>query len=236
MTGHIVTWNVHGGVDGKGTPSTQHLSDTLLVRDLDVICLQEVPSRQWVVNPADVLDMFLHFQQTNASTGLGNAILTRSPGKKSTSCVLPLPWYRCKHTPRGALAVTFKDVTVVNTHLGADPTMYEQYVEAVALIKFMREIPGRVVVVGDFNAHYASPALLYMRSHGWRDMWRGTANRKHGYRAGCTFLARCPFQRIDYILCDPSEIISLKAEVLDGDDGRVSDHLGVCLDMLIPPT
>jgi endonuclease/exonuclease/phosphatase family metal-dependent hydrolase len=230
MSLRLISWNIHGGRDSRGVITTKNLVDTLISRDADVICLQEVPNFEWMREVADVLSMYLYFQSTNLSNGSGNAILSINPGENST-CSLPSPWYRRKSNSRCALSLKFTNLTVVNTHLGADPTMYEQYIEAIELDKFARSFPGRVIVTGDFNAHYASPVLRHMRKRGWHDMWRATKTRKHGYREGCTFHTGFRFQRIDYILCNsPNEIQPVQAELLDGDEGHVSDHLGILLD------
>lgn len=230
----ILTWNIHGACDAQGNDTTQQITDTIGGSSVDVVALQEVPHQQWASDLARALHMFMFFQETNTTTGLGNLILSPIDAsfvfrhqltKGGGGC------WGCRGDPRAAIAAVFPDFTVVNTHLGADPTMYDQYMGAVELNKFARLLPGKVVVVGDFNAHYISPAMWHMRKKGWKDMWRTTQNRVHGYRAGCTFSARFPFQRIDYVLCNAAAsacVVATQAKVLNTLD---SDHRGVLVEL-----
>jgi endonuclease/exonuclease/phosphatase family metal-dependent hydrolase len=224
----FISWNVHGGKDSRGNVTTQELASAVLDLQPDAIAMQEVPSYAWARDLANALNLSLYFHQTNASTGQGNAVLSRTPSQSTETRYLSLPCHRAGHEPRGALAVIFQDHTLVNTHLGADPTMSEQYMEAVELEAFARTLPGKVFVAGDFNAHAVSPALNHMRKCGWRDMWKAAEDRKHGYREGCTFHAAFPFQRIDYILCNSPDVRALRAEVCKQ---PVSDHFGVLVDV-----
>jgi len=218
---HILTWNIHGAKE----TSILQLADTLILNHLDVIMLQEVPNRTWANQLGRVLNMTAHFQQTHKN-GLGNAVFTSSP-VSVVHYTFKKHWFSCAGK-RGALAILFDDVTVVCTHFAANPTMVEQWCQARELDKFTQNFGGRhVVIAGDFNAHYFSPATWYLRHKGWRDMWRHASIRKHGYKAGCTFSSTFPFQRIDYIMTNSPRVSCRHAYTLDGAFRRQSDHRGL---------
>ena len=226
----VITWNIHGGTDADGKSSTLQITDTLAVNTADVVVLQEVPNLKWANALGETLGMFVFFQQTNSATGMGNLILSTKPADAVTYSWFRTWGFSCSREQRGAVAVSLEDVTVVCTHLGADITMLEQFFGAQRVHTFTKTLPGKVILAGDFNAHYFSPAMCFMRWCGWKDMWRKTVNRVHGYFAGCTFHTKLPFQRIDYIMCKSCSVTPTRAHLVCGDVPE-SDHRGVLVEM-----
>ncbi len=223
----LLTWNVHGGKDARGVDTMDCISNTLAVSLADVICLQEVPSKSWADNMGARLFMFVFFHQTHPA-GAGNLILSAANGSVVALRGLRRVW-RCS-SPRGAVAVKFPDVTVICTHFSADGSMVEQFRNAHDVDLLARRFHGNVLVAGDLNAHHFSPALARLRLRGWVDLWRTARERTHGYLGGCTFPARFPVQRIDYVLAKGPGVECVWAGV-GADTPPESDHKCLVVDI-----
>ena len=228
MDSSIFTWNIHSARNAAGLDTTTKIINTIASIGAETVALQEVPSHHWISDAASSLGMFSFFHKTNSATGQGNAILSHTDASVILYKLRKHPCTMMQGEPRGAMVAHFPDFTVINTHLGADPTMYEQYMGTVDIAQRSHQMYAKpVLLVGDFNAHYISPAMNHLRTKGWRDMWREAKHRAHGYRAGCTFSARFPFPRIDYVLCNSPDVISHAACVISTPNAAESDHRGV---------
>lgn len=219
----LVTWNVHRGRDQCGGDSLENVGGILAHENADVIALQEVPSEAWVTGLAKRLGLM---SRSNMPAGV--AILYRSCMLMHSS-VSFLYTPACRATPRGGVLVSFSnpDMTMICTHLSAHASMVAQHSEARELAKRVEGIQGDVFVMGDMNAHSASPVLKTLYGTGLRDLWLGARERPHGYLNGCTFPAKRAFQRIDYVMCRSSDVVSVKAVVVSD---PVSDHRRLVID------
>ncbi|MEP6911976.1 MAG: endonuclease/exonuclease/phosphatase family protein, partial [bacterium] len=118
-----------------------------------------------------------------------------------------------------------KTINFVTTHLDYQ---YEdgRLFEAEQMLKFLKDIKGPLIVVGDFNDESSGAAYKLMLT-GFEDAWM----RSRVEAAGPTFPADKPVKRIDYVFTrQPGQVKAKKAWVVNT---MASDHIPVVAELEI---
>lgn len=220
------TWNVHQGRGAGKKPNQSAIIQCIALMQPDFMALQEVPSQGWldyVVNACAITEpLYGYFVETRRD-GSGVGVITRHGCTMSvlsfgTSCLVP-------ETKRVLIVrpLFTPNLVVMCTHFSSDASMVGQSSQAQQLANFVNETAGDVIVMGDLNAHSASPVLKKLYRTGLRDMWLTSATRERGYIQGCTFPNNgFAFQRIDYVLTRSSSMASDSAKTMS--ISGASDH------------
>jgi len=241
----VMSWNVHVGKDAEGRGSLARVAAVIRASDADLILLQEVDSvtersggvdqlRQLAERTGHwpVFGRTLDFQ----GGGYGIGVLSRWPVRSAVVVPLPVtpPDSRAggSHEPRGALVVRIRspygDLTVVNTHLSADPSDSMRVQEMRRLVQLVDSVAaagGPVLVGGDLNAEPEGRVVAALAGGAWQDAWPTC-----GQGRGETYPATDPVKRIDYLFLPP-EVGCLDAQVLNT---AASDHRPVLLRVALP--
>ena len=213
-----LVYNIHAGRDAAGEDNLEGVAGVILETGADVVLLQEVDRGTRRSGGAD------HLAELRRRTGYhgafgrtldyqggeyGIAVLSRWPILSDTLVHLPVTPAQERaggsYEPRGAHVVVVDapggPLGVVNTHLDASRTdaYRRQEVETVRrLAAALRELHGRVIVGGDFNAEPGSLPIRRMLDDGWLD-----AAAECGNGDTRTFPADAPIKRIDYVFLAP---------------------------------
>lgn len=193
----------------------------------DVLVLQEL----WVpAHHEAIQDRFPDFQSvtggpefTNVSDSCDLVILSRRPLKRLFA--------GCR---RPGLLVAQQDdgLTIINVHLYRPTgglqgmwhpyrTIHDQTDTIQTLMRLLDQIPGPVVVAGDFNAPTRSPALAPLAAR------LQDTRRAGGILWDKTFPARFPLLSLDHVFCS-RELVPQSWSLLDTGS---SDHLGLVVDL-----
>lgn len=246
----VMTFNIHWGQGTDGLYNLRRIADVINRESPDVVCLQEVhrQTERFGEDQAQLLsemtDMTMYFSKTMSgypqdpdSCGeYGNLILSNiDGGEHVTHDFTRGTGWSISQEPRGAQALMFPNLTVVNTHLGCDITGTEQKVQASELVGFVSGLGCEsVVVCGDMNSFPVTDASRHMRRM-WTDAWETLKYGKTSYRHGCTMPSWVPFQRIDHVLYR-GNLIPERIDVLDTTlecGNHPSDHLPVVADFTV---
>jgi endonuclease/exonuclease/phosphatase family metal-dependent hydrolase len=162
----VVTYNVHGAVDGDGRLDPEGIARAVEAQRADVVLLQEVGRGSLPSGTTDVgvwlsrrLGMHLIWGPAGDSQ-FGNAILTSRRVRSSGTDRLPGgDWSRIRGYVWARLDVAGSTVDVWSTHLedAADQGRARR-TEISALLKAWGEAP-RTIIGGDMNSEPGSPEI-----------------------------------------------------------------------------
>lgn len=222
----LMTWNVHSTF--ALNPSFDVRAALTLIEKWqpDIVALQEVDSRGRSENPFEVL----------ADTIGGHSIHARSivtaDGHYGQFLASRWPWVRepavldisfKEREPRRAIGAEISTpagcLHVVATHLGL--SMRERRSQSRSLLQLARGSSCPTVVVGDFNDWF------------WAGSVRGILAKDFPVRTRFkTFPGGWPLLKLDRIYASSS--ITLARSFVDREGGRLSDHLPVIADIVLP--
>lgn len=231
-----MSYNIHVGVGMDKKLDLQRIADVILKEQPDLVGLQEVDrgvkrteGKDEIAELAKLTRMDYAFAHNLDYQGgqYGVAILSRAliqhiDHRKYEN--------RREAERRGMLRVEVnigrRKINFVTTHLDYQ---YEdgRLFEAEQLLKFISDVEGPLVVVGDFNDE-PSGRTYELMLHGFADAWvsaRGPGN-------GFTYPADVPAKRIDYIFTRRSDRIAARKVRLV--NSLASDHLPIVTDLEIP--
>ena len=161
--------------------------------------------------------------------GYGVGLASKIPVKKWHRLDLPASWigaplafptekgFRLRYTkdePRVAIIAELENgFTVAATHLSFVP--FWNYYQLLRLIRFMRKLPGELLIAGDINLPWNIPTRF--------SSWRSLVSKK-------TFPAYKPSLQFDYILAakKSKNLVVVPIEFIDS---TMSDHLPVGVDL-----
>ena len=231
----VMTYNIHVGVGMDKKLDLQRIADVINREHPDLVGLQEVDrgvkrteGKDEIAELAKMTEMHYAFAHNLDYQGgqYGVAILSRFPigaidHRKYEN--------RREAERRGMIRVEVdvggKTVNFVTTHLDYQ---YEdgRLFEAEQMLKFLVDIKGPLIVVGDFNDEPSGVAYKLMLT-GFEDTWM----RNRSEAAGLTFPADKPVKRIDYVFTRQSDRVkSKKAWVVNT---LASDHIPVVVELEI---
>jgi len=230
-----MTYNIHVGVGMDKKLDLQRIADVINNEHPDLVGLQEVDrgvkrteGRDEIAELAKMTNMRYAFAHNLDYQGgqYGVAILSRFPigaidHRKYEN--------RREAERRGMIRVEVdvggKTINFVTTHLDyqyGDGRLFE----AEQMLKFLQDIKGPMIVVGDFNDEPAGTAYKLMLT-GFEDAWL----RSRAKTGGLSFPADKPVKRIDYVFTRQSDRIKAKkAWVVNT---LASDHVPVVAELEI---
>ncbi len=221
----VMTYNIRGGWGIDGQRSTERIAEVILDHAPDVLCLQEVhqrlPQSHFVDQPRRLerlLGLPVTFQANLklGPGGYGLAVVSRFPVTSVQNHLLP-----SVREQRGVLQVGLATpggpLTVFCTHWGLNGE--ERARQGARLAALVRDIPGPVIVCGDFNEEADAAGLrTLLEQTGLRDADAGRHRR--------TYPADKPTARIDYVFFSPA----LTLQDVSITQTPASDHLPLVAD------
>jgi endonuclease/exonuclease/phosphatase family metal-dependent hydrolase len=223
----VMTYNIHVGVGMDKKLDLQRIADVINRERPDLVGLQEVDrgvkrteARDEIDELAKMTNMHFAFAHNLDYQGgqYGVAILSRLPidaidHRKYEN--------RREAERRGMIRVEVnfegKTINFVTTHLDyqfEDGRLFE----AEQMLKFLHDIKGPLIVVGDLNDEPAGKTYRLM-SQGFDDAWVRSRTKD----LGLTYPADKPVKRIDYVFTRQSDRLKIKkAWVVNT---LASDHL-----------
>jgi endonuclease/exonuclease/phosphatase family metal-dependent hydrolase len=233
----IMTYNIHVGVGMDKKLDLQRIAAVIMKEKPDLVGLQEVDrgvkrteGRDEIVELAGLTGMQYAFAHNLDYQGgqYGVAILSRFPIRQIDHRKYE---NRREAERRGMIRVEVdvgggRIVNFVTTHLDyqfADGRLFETE----QLLRFLQDVKGPLIVVGDFNDEPTGTAYKLMLG-GFDDAWI-TGRAKD---AGLSYPADKPVKRIDYIFGRRSDRIKAKKAWVT--QTLASDHIPVMADLEIP--
>lgn len=231
----VMTYNIHVGVGMDKKLDLQRIADVINGQHPDLVGLQEVDrgvkrteGKDEIAELAKLTSMNSAFAHNLDYQGgqYGVAILSRFP-----LGAIDHRKYENKREAerRGMIRVTVdvggKSVTFVTTHLDYQ---YDdgRLFEAEQMLKFLQDVSGPLIVVGDFNDEPTGDAYKLMLTR-FEDAW--VRSRAQG--EGLSYPANKPVKRIDYVFTRQADRIrAKKAWVVNT---LASDHLPLVADLEI---
>jgi len=229
-----MTYNIHVGVGMDKKLDLQRIADVIKKEKPDLVGLQEVDrgvkrteGRDEIVELAGLTGMQYAFAHNLDYQGgqYGVAILSRFPIRQIDHRKYE---NRREAERRGMLRVEVdtgggKIINFVNTHLDYqfdDGRLFE----AEQMLKFLENVKGPLIVVGDFNDEPTGNTYKLMLA-GFEDAWM------HGRAkdAGLSYPADKPVKRIDYIFTRRADKFKIKKAWVVST--LASDHIPVVADI-----
>lgn len=229
----IMTYNIHVGVGMDKKLDLQRIADVIKNEHPDLVGLQEVDrgvkrteGRDEISELATMTGMSYAFAHNVDYQGgqYGVAILSRFP-------IGTIDHRKYENTReaerRGMIRIQVdiggRTVNFVTTHLDYQYED-ERIFESEQMLRFLQDIEGPLIVVGDFNDEPAGRAYKLMGST-FADAWI----RSRAKEEGLSYPADKPTKRIDYVFTRQSDgIKAKKAWVVNT---TASDHLPVVVDL-----
>jgi endonuclease/exonuclease/phosphatase family metal-dependent hydrolase len=234
----VLHWNTHhGGYRTDGVWDTRLLMDWVARINPDIVSLNEVEYKtSWSKNTDNTAEFVALLQQmtgktwyskfvvgSGASTGIGNAILSKTPFVSTATHQLDYN----RAIVEVQIAWNGRIINFASTHLDADSTSYRLN-QISELKSWFQTFAQQRIVAGDFNAWPGSTENAQMKT-AYKDSWAeaqtaGTAIAYPGNTAGNTRNSR-----IDYIYYSSSASgLTLKSsqvfDVRDANGVMPSDH------------
>lgn len=223
----MLDWNTHYGVGTDGVYDLDRIATHIARINPDVISLNEVTRRSHyntsddqVVRYADLLraktgrTWYYYYRTDNgASTGVGNAVLSRFPIASTSYCQLSTR----RVAVQAAITVNGRLVNVWSTHLDSSSGNSLRLTEVRALLSCLGSFAEQRIVAGDFNAQSSSTEIGLMKSP-FYDAWAEAAARSSAVSySGNTGFGATRNSRIDYIFYSKaaSHLALQRAEVFD---------------------
>ncbi len=197
MTIRVLHWNLHHGNDPNNTYALARQMATIYDMNPDVISLNEVEKFNGNYGNEDQAKHLAEYltERTGetwyqfmvpgngASTGIGNAILSRFPFETTDVCQLSAE----RNAVHATMMINGRTVNLWSTHLDVDSG---RVAEARALTTCMSSFAEPRLVAGDFNAAVGTTEINLMTA-GYVDAWPaaksiGAAFNFPGNCDGCT--------------------------------------------------
>lgn len=231
----VMTYNIHVGVGMDKKLDLQRIADVINGQHPDLVGLQEVDrgvkrteGKDEIAELATLTSMNYAFAHNLDYQGgqYGVAILSRFP----IGAVDHRKYENKRETERrGMIRVTVdvggKSINFVTTHLDYQ---YDdgRLFEAEQMLRFLQDVSGPLIVVGDFNDKPSGSAYKLMLGS-FADAWVGSRAKGEGL----SYPADKPAKRIDYVFTRQSDRMrARKAWIVDT---LASDHLPVVADLEI---
>jgi endonuclease/exonuclease/phosphatase family metal-dependent hydrolase len=229
----VMTYNIHVGVGMDKKLDLQRIADVIKSEHPDLVGLQEVDrgvkrteARDEIAELAKLTNMQFAFAHNLDYQGgqYGVAILSRFPIGATDHRMYE---NRREAERRGMIRIEVefagKTISFVTTHLDyqfEDGRLFE----AEQMLKFLHDVKGTLIVVGDFNDEPVGTSYKLM-SQDFDDAWI----RSRAKDAGLTYPADKPMKRIDYVFTRESDRVKVKkAWVVKT---LASDHLPLVADL-----
>ena len=229
-----MTYNIHVGVGMDKKLDLQRIADVIKKENPDLVGLQEVDrgvkrteGRDEIVELAGLTGMQYAFAHNLDYQGgqYGVAILSRFPIRQ----IDHRKYENLREAERrGMLRIEVdagggKIINFVTTHLDYqfdDGRLFE----AQQMLKFLENVKGPLIVVGDFNDEPTGNTCKLMLA-GFEDAWGRVKD------AGLSYPADKPVKRIDYIFTRRSDKVRTKKAWVG--NTLASDHLPLVADLEI---
>lgn len=232
----IMTYNIHVGVGMDKKLDLQRIADVIKKEKPDLVGLQEVDrgvkrteGRDEIVELAGLTGMQYAFAHNLDYQGgqYGVAVLSRFPIRSIDHRKYE---NRREAERRGMLRVEVdigagKIINFVNTHLDyqfADGRLFE----AEQMLRFLQDVKGPLIVVGDFNDEPSGTTYKLMTDK-FEDAW--VQSKAKG--VGLSYPADMPVKRIDYIFSRRTD--NIKAKKAWVVTTLASDHIPVVANLEI---
>jgi endonuclease/exonuclease/phosphatase family metal-dependent hydrolase len=206
----VLDWNTHYGVGTDGRYDLDRIATYIARYNPDVISLNEVTRRSHyntsddqVVRYRDLLraktgrTWYYYYRTDNgASTGVGNAVLSRFPISSTSYCQLSAR----RVAVNAAINVNGRLINVWSTHLDSSTTSSSMRITEVrALTACTGAFAQQRIIAGDFNARDFTSEIGLMES-GHYDGWAEAASDGTAVSyAGNTQFGATRNTRIDYV-------------------------------------
>lgn len=231
-TFRLLCYNIHHGEGMDKKLDLARIAALIKAQNPDVVALQEVDKNcvrsGKVDQPAEfakLTGMTAHFQKAMDYGGGEYGVCLLTKGKALETKGYALPNSEKPVEPRTAQALKLEalggTLTVANTHL--DVTSGEtRLAQARFLMKALGEIPGIVILAGDFNSVRGDAALKTMETAGWAvPVKEGNPN---------TIPTVTPKREIDFAVFHPAESLRVvKYVVLE--EAVASDHRPILIEL-----
>ena len=232
----IMTYNIHVGVGMDKKLDLRRIADVIKKEKPDLVGLQEVDrgvkrteGRDEIVELAGMTGMEYAFAHNLDYQGgqYGVAILSRFPIRQIDHRKYE---NRREAERRGMLRIEVdagggKIINFVNTHLDyqfVDGRLFE----AEQMLKFLENVKGTLIVVGDFNDEPTGSTYKLMLA-GFEDAWVQGRTKD----AGFSYPADKPVKRIDYIFTRRGDNVRFKKAWVVST--LASDHIPAVADLEI---
>jgi endonuclease/exonuclease/phosphatase family metal-dependent hydrolase len=229
----VMTYNIHVGVGMDKKLDLQRIADVINNEHPDFVGLQEVDrgvkrteGKDEIAELAKMTSMNYVFAHNLDYQGgqYGVAVLSRFP----TARVDHRKYENLREAERRGMirvevVIGGRTINFVTTHLDYQ---YDdgRLFEAQQLQKFLQDVKGPLIVVGDFNDEPSGAAYNLMLA-GFDDAWlQGSAKA-----AGLTYPADKPVKRIDYVFTRRAD--GMKAKKAWVVNTLASDHLPLVVDL-----
>jgi endonuclease/exonuclease/phosphatase family metal-dependent hydrolase len=234
----VMTYNIHVGVGMDKRLDLQRIADVIMKEKPDLVGLQEVDrgvkrteGKDEIAELARLTRMDYAFAHNLDYQGgqYGVAILSRTLIQK----VDHRKFENLREAERrGMLRVEVefdgRVISFVTTHLDYQHDDGRVF-ETEQLLKFLSDVQGPLVVVGDFNDELSGNALKLMTAR-FADAW-GSSRAKS---EGLTYPADKPLKRIDYVFLRKGDGLHAKKSWVV--NSLASDHLPLVVDVEIKAT
>ena len=230
-----MTYNIHVGVGMDKKLDLQRIADVINREHPDLVGLQEVDrgvkrteGKDEIAELAKMTDMRFAFAHNLDYQGgqYGVAILSRFP----IGAIDHRKYENSREAERRGMIrvevdVGGKTINFVTTHFDYQ---YEdgRLFEAVQMLKFLRDIKGPLIVVGDLNDEPSGSAYKLMLT-GFDDAWL----LSHAKEVGSSYPADKPTKRIDYIFTRRTDRV--RARKAWAVSTLASDHVPVMAELEI---
>ena len=232
-TVRVMTYNIHVGVGMDKKLDLQRIAEVINQEHPDLVGLQEVDrgvkrteGKDEIAELAKMTDMHFAFAHNLDYQGgqYGVAILSRFP----IGAIDHRKYENRREAERRGLirvevVVGGKTINFVTTHLDYQ---YDdgRLFEAEQMLKFLQDIKGPLIVVGDFNDEPSGSAYKLMLS-GFEDAWLHSRAKE----VGLSYPADQPTKRIDYIFTRRTDRVRAKKAWVR--NTLASDHLPLVADL-----
>ena len=229
----VMTYNIHVGVGMDKKLDLQRIADVINAERPDLVGLQEVDrgvkrteGKDEIAELSKLTSMHYAFAHNLDYQGgqYGVAILSRFPIRQ-----VDHRKYENRREAerrgmiRAEIQIAGRTINFVTSHLDyqhADGRLFETE----QMLKFLEDVKGPLIVVGDFNDEPAGEAYKLILAS-FHDSWM-MANAKG---AGLSYPADQPSKRIDYVFTRRSDRIRAKKAWIV--NTLASDHLPVVADL-----
>lgn len=223
----VLDWNTHYGVGTDGVYNLDRIATHIARFNPDVISLNEVTRRSHyntsedqIVRYVDLLraktgrTWYYYYRTDNgASTGVGNAVLSRYPIASTSYCQLSTR----RVAVNAAVTVNGRLVNVWSTHLDSSTGNSLRITEVRNLLACIGSFAEQRIVAGDFNAASSTTEIGLMNAT-FYDAWaKAAANGAAVSYPGNTAFGATRNGRIDYVFYSKaaSYLVLQRAEVFD---------------------
>ncbi|KAA2215204.1 endonuclease/exonuclease/phosphatase family protein [Teichococcus oryzae] len=221
-----MTWNIHSAIGPDGRYDIQRVLGLIRRHRPDILAVQEVEARNRGTRESPFLLLRDHFghnvdaETLRSSDGAyGHMLLSRWPMEEEKLHDLSVDGREPRTAITARVRTPYGFLSVIATHLGLKQR--ERQAQANRLARLVRNMPGPLIVMGDFN------------DWTWRGpVWRSLSPLLPARTGHRTFPARFPLLRLDEIFCRPIGLLGRNWR--DPAAQAASDHLPVIAELHMP--